>query len=288
MPVEAEPAPDQAVKMAGEIVGQVEGRRIGVVQGREVVDAGKEGVAMIARDPLDALGGEHPVEFAAGPAIAIGDQDAAIAVAGARTQDAAADGVGDLFGTVVQFGRNADDIDILEPGEPQRCHRLAHDRAAADHQGAGGPVDGRSGGGAGFAGGRDRLCRISAGGRSGGIVGCRGPGRRDGPGRPLHRGRPAAAATAGRSAFGRGVLDRDASGAGGAVVGLAIVVAVVRHQVRSVRARRRRQPGLPPISISRAPARSPGAAPSRTWRSRPRWPRRGNRRPRRSPRRRLR
>jgi hypothetical protein len=87
--------------MAGEIVGQ-EKVAGSASQGR-VVDAGR--CSNDARDPLDALGGEHPVEFAAGPAIAIGDQDAAIAIADARARDSAADGVG----RSPAFGWPADD-----------------------------------------------------------------------------------------------------------------------------------------------------------------------------------
>ena len=67
--------------MPHQVVGQIEAGRLGVGLGEKGVDAAIEGIAVRARDALDALLRQHPVEQAAGAAVAVEHQDALIAAA---------------------------------------------------------------------------------------------------------------------------------------------------------------------------------------------------------------
>ena len=63
-PVDAEPFEDQPVEVPREVVGEVEGARLRLVQGRERPAAGEELVAVGARDALRAFLREDRVEGA--------------------------------------------------------------------------------------------------------------------------------------------------------------------------------------------------------------------------------
>ena len=109
MPVEAQPLDDQAVEMAGEEIGQVEGAGLLVMEGVEGLEAGIEGVAMRAGESLDAFLGKHPVERAAGAAIGIGAEDRA--PERAERRDLAADRIGDELRAVMEMRRQAGELD---------------------------------------------------------------------------------------------------------------------------------------------------------------------------------
>ncbi len=83
---------------------------------------------MRARDPLDALLGEHAVECAAGAAIAIEAQD--LVIGGAIGADFCPHGLGNPLGTVVQARRQAGEVDPVE----FQSQDFAGERAAADDE----------------------------------------------------------------------------------------------------------------------------------------------------------
>ena len=75
MPVEAERLDDEGLELAGEEIGQEEGRDVVVPPGEGLV-AGKEGITVRAGDAFDAELLADLVEKAAGAAIGIADEDA--------------------------------------------------------------------------------------------------------------------------------------------------------------------------------------------------------------------
>ena len=75
MVVQAQPPTDQRLEMAGEEIGEIERAGLFLREGLEGLIAGIEGVAMRAVDAGHALLRQHPVELAAGAAIAIEEQD---------------------------------------------------------------------------------------------------------------------------------------------------------------------------------------------------------------------
>ena len=80
MAIQAQAADHEPLEVPGEEVGQVEGAGLLLGERREGRPAGVDLVAVRALEPGDALGLEHAVEQAAGPAIRIGDEDPLVAV----------------------------------------------------------------------------------------------------------------------------------------------------------------------------------------------------------------
>jgi hypothetical protein len=141
MTVDAQALPDQRVELPGQEVGQPEGADLLLRQLREPVEPGEERIAMDSVDPLHAFLGQHPVELAAGAAVAIGDQDALMV----RTMppDRVPDGARNELRLVVQLRRQAVQLHVRQSvrldqrqdfarqcpaGEDQGPDRRAHDR----------------------------------------------------------------------------------------------------------------------------------------------------------------
>ena len=78
---QSEGAEEQRFLMLDEVVGEIEGADFARVLGKEALDAGKEGVAMIAGKAL-SVGEpvEQSVEVSARSAIAVSDQDRLVVV----------------------------------------------------------------------------------------------------------------------------------------------------------------------------------------------------------------
>ena len=132
--VDAEAADHEPLEVAGEEVGQPERRRLLVGQSGEGRAAGEELVAVGARQPLDALLGEHRVEQAARAAVGVGDEDPLVAVAPALRGSAPGRAPGCLPGRLWSSGgRQA--TSTFGSGRGQR-DELARERAAADDEGA--------------------------------------------------------------------------------------------------------------------------------------------------------
>ena len=110
--VEAEAFDDQLLELPGQKVGEIEGARRGLRQGRETIAAGKGCIAVGAGEALDLLLLEHRVEDATCATIRIGDDDAGMG--GASLMDGAAHGIRDQRGPVVQGGRQTAKVEVGE------------------------------------------------------------------------------------------------------------------------------------------------------------------------------
>lgn len=124
-------APDhQALEVACEEVGEIEGSGLSARHRFEIIRAGKEGIAMRPLDPLDPFFGQNTIELAACPAIAVDHEDA-IEFA-ACSANFGAHGVGDTPRPVVQFGGKASEFEVVPAiGGDQRLY-LASERAAGN------------------------------------------------------------------------------------------------------------------------------------------------------------
>jgi hypothetical protein len=142
MTVETEAAYHERLEMTDQIVGEIEGPRFGVVERGEFLEPGVEGVAMIPGDTFDAGSRQHPVERAAGTAIAVEAEDPRIAIA--RGGELGRDRFGDPRRRVVQDGRQALEIDMGPAVERGDRQHLARKRAAGDDQRAWRPLGWRA------------------------------------------------------------------------------------------------------------------------------------------------
>ena len=124
--IEAEPLDDQRVEVAGEEIGQVESAELLLGEGGEDLLAGVEGVAMRARDALDAFLGEDAVERPARAAIAVEAEN--LVVGGAIGADLLPHRLGDSLGTVVETRRQADEIDRSRASGPELPARARRTR----------------------------------------------------------------------------------------------------------------------------------------------------------------
>jgi hypothetical protein len=133
VPVQPQPLPDQRVELARQEVGQPERADLLLRQLLEPVEAREEGVAVRPLDPPDPLLGQHPVQFAPGAAVAIGDQDPRIVRPVAP--DRLADRLGDELRLVVQLRRQALQLHMGEAVCPDQRQDLAGERPAGENQG---------------------------------------------------------------------------------------------------------------------------------------------------------
>src|SRR6267142_6073968 len=132
MPIEPQAANHQAVEMAQQKVGEVEGSRLGLGKRGERKGGGEELVAMGARNAFNPLLAQHPFQQPAGAAVAVGDEDRIIAFA--RGANEGANGGGNLFGPVVQLGRQAAHVDLVPAIGTAQCRDLVRQRPTGDDQ----------------------------------------------------------------------------------------------------------------------------------------------------------
>ena len=88
MVIESQSANHQAFEMPQQKIGEIERARLGVRESFEYRAGGEEFVAMCARDAFDDLLPQHPIELAAGAAVTIGDEHAAVVTAAGVDQRA--------------------------------------------------------------------------------------------------------------------------------------------------------------------------------------------------------
>src|SRR5690606_18406467 len=98
------------------------------------VDAAVERVAVRAGNALDAFFREHPVERAAGAAVAVQHVDPL--VTRARLADLGAHGLRDALRPGAQMRREAGEVTMVPAVQANQRQRLARQRAAGDQKGA--------------------------------------------------------------------------------------------------------------------------------------------------------
>ena len=144
MAIEAEALDHQALEMPDQIVGEIEAGRIGVGLLEKRLDAAIEGIAVRARDALDAFLLDHAVEQAAGAAVAVQHHDPLMAPAAGP--DLGAHRVRDAGRRIVQLGRQAGHVHVRPAVQRDQGEDLAGERAAGDQQGARWRLRGAGGG----------------------------------------------------------------------------------------------------------------------------------------------
>src|SRR5690625_407159 len=133
MAIERQALDDQALEMAGQVVGQVEASGVALGQLGEGRLAAVEGVAVGAGKAAHPLLLQHPVEQAAGAAVPIGDEDPLYAT-GPGGADLGPHPLWDLLGAIVPDGRQAGDLQLAPAVEAQALDDLAAQRTAGDDQ----------------------------------------------------------------------------------------------------------------------------------------------------------
>ena len=133
MSIEAEAAPDEAVAVSGQEVGQVERAGLVVLETGERRPAAVDLVTVGAGQPLDTFVLEHTIEQAASAAIGVGDEDAFDA-ARPSSPDLRPHGAGYPFRPIVQRRRQARQVHRRQPGTTSQLDELAGERAAADDE----------------------------------------------------------------------------------------------------------------------------------------------------------
>ena len=116
--------------MARQKVGEIESAGLGVVQPSELCAAGEQFIAVRAGQTLDAFLGEHFIQLPAAAAVGIGGEHATVTPA--VFADFVAHRRGDALGRVVQFGRQALDVEMRPAAGRAHAHQLMRQRAAGD------------------------------------------------------------------------------------------------------------------------------------------------------------
>jgi len=130
--VDPEPADDERVEVPREEIGEVEGRRLGVVHLLPSGIPGEEAVAVGTGKALDAMNIEHVVERAPGAAVGVRHEDALVP-AGELTQ-LLVDGRRDQLRPRVELRGEASNRHVPPAVEPDHGQHLARDRSAGENQ----------------------------------------------------------------------------------------------------------------------------------------------------------
>jgi hypothetical protein len=130
MAVQPQTLDDQPVEMARQIVGEEETAGFRLRQRLEIRRSHEELVAVRSGNALHAFFPQHVVQQPSGAAIAIGDEDAAIAAA--AFPDLGPHPLGDLGRGVVPAGGQAGDGDIPQTLALDHGQHLAGESAARD------------------------------------------------------------------------------------------------------------------------------------------------------------
>src|SRR5262245_57035840 len=132
VPVETEPADDDRVEVPRQEVGEVEGRRLGIVELLPGGVPGQKPVAVRAGEPLDAVPLEHLVELASGSAVGVGDEHASIPAA--QLAELRVHSGGDLLRARVQLRRQAADRDVRPAVQADDREDVPCNCAAREHE----------------------------------------------------------------------------------------------------------------------------------------------------------
>ena len=136
LPIEAEPPHYQPIEMAHQEVGQVKAARFLIGQLGEALAAGVELVAVGPGNALNPGPRQRPVQQPARAAIGIADENTL--EPGAFGLDFRQHGSGDFFRPVVQFRRQALELDVAPAVQVPNAYQLAGDGAAGNDQCFGG------------------------------------------------------------------------------------------------------------------------------------------------------
>ena len=132
MAVETEAADHDRVEVPCEEVGEVEGRRLGVVQLLPFGIPGEEPVAVGAGQALDVMTLEHAVEISARPAVGVPDEDALVATA--ELVQLRVDRGRDQLGAGMELRGETADGHVAPAVELDDGEHLAGDRAAREDE----------------------------------------------------------------------------------------------------------------------------------------------------------
>jgi hypothetical protein len=130
--VESEVPDHESIEVPDQVVGEVEGPDLGVLEFGEGRVAGEELVAVGARQAFDSEFLADGVQPATGATVGVADEDLVVATLG-RTNPFG-DGIGDEVGGVVVGGWQALDVDSVQAVGPYDLEELPGEGSAGDDE----------------------------------------------------------------------------------------------------------------------------------------------------------